>query len=292
MFMHKVSVIIPTYNCGPYIKETLNSVLNQSFSDYEIIVINDGSTDNTDYVLKPYMNRIVYFSQKNKGVSAARNLGIQNAKGEWIAFLDADDIWERSYLQKQINFLSSNPKVDIICRSMFKCKGSFNNIIGIIGTDFDNSKQRIEELILNGNIPSAIVAKRGCFEHERFDETLRGDEDIDLLLRLSQKYNIHYINQPLGKYLKHGTNWTENPIKTLLGHIRICNKFLRISKDIPLKKYVKRKLANTHYSLGLTFYYKGDFLLAFRYFISAIAISPQLLLKLILQGIKKILSKR
>ena len=98
----KVSVIIPVYNCELYIAQAIESVLNQTYTDYEIIVINDGSTDNTYQVLQPYMKKIRYFSQKNKGLSATRNQGIKMAKGKLISLLDADDLFLYYKLQEQV----------------------------------------------------------------------------------------------------------------------------------------------------------------------------------------------
>ncbi|MBM2835200.1 MAG: glycosyl transferase [Candidatus Brocadiaceae bacterium] len=89
----QVSVVIPTYNRAPYVIMAIESVLAQSYQDYEIIVVDDGSTDGTRDVLEPYRDRIRYMYQDNKGVSAARNTGIQESRGEWIAFLDSDDEW-------------------------------------------------------------------------------------------------------------------------------------------------------------------------------------------------------
>src|SRR2546423_11920715 len=103
----KVSVIIAAYNVAEYIGETLVSVFAQTFSDYEVIVINDGSEDEAELAaaLAPYRERIVYRTQDNRGLAAARNAGIRAARGQYIAFLDADDLWEAEFLQKQIEFI-------------------------------------------------------------------------------------------------------------------------------------------------------------------------------------------
>lgn len=107
--MPKFSVIIPTFNREKFVTLALDSVLSQSFSDYEIIVIDDGSTDNTRTALDPYRKRIRYIYQKNSGVSGARNAGIREAKGEWIAFLDSDDEWAPNYLATQMEHAREFP---------------------------------------------------------------------------------------------------------------------------------------------------------------------------------------
>ncbi len=110
-----VSVIIPVYNGEKFIQDAIESVLAQTYKDYEIIVVNDGSTDNTEEVLKPYIDKrlIRYFYQENKGVSAARNKGIREARGEYIAFLDADDVWVDVHLQNSVDALFSHPEAGL-----------------------------------------------------------------------------------------------------------------------------------------------------------------------------------
>ena len=102
--MPKVSVIIPTYNRAHYICETIDSILAQTYRDYEIIVVDDGSADNTRKVLQKYDGKVRYFYQKNRGPSAARNFGISQSQGEYIAFLDDDDLWTENKLELQIDF--------------------------------------------------------------------------------------------------------------------------------------------------------------------------------------------
>ena len=105
----KVSVIIPTYNRSSVLSRAIDSVLRQSFKDFELIVVDDGSTDNTKELIEKYSDQITYIYQDNKGVSAARNKGLEHAKGEWIAFLDSDDEWKKKKLEKQIAFIEINP---------------------------------------------------------------------------------------------------------------------------------------------------------------------------------------
>ncbi|HKV38097.1 MAG TPA: glycosyltransferase family A protein, partial [Blastocatellia bacterium] len=108
--MPRVSVIIPAYNTAPFISQSLDSVLSQSFDDIELIVINDGSPDTPqlESVLGPYMDRIQYIKQENRGLPAARNTGIGRAAGEFLAFLDSDDIWFPDYLEIQVRFLEEH----------------------------------------------------------------------------------------------------------------------------------------------------------------------------------------
>jgi len=106
-----VSVIIPAYNVAPFIGDTLRSVLAQTFSEYEVIIINDGSPDTVELesVLAPYLDRIIYLKQENQGAGAARNTGLRAARGEFVAFLDGDDQWLPAFLEKQLKLIRSGP---------------------------------------------------------------------------------------------------------------------------------------------------------------------------------------
>ena len=117
----KVSVIIPTYNCARYISKAIDSVLKQTYRDFEIIIINDGSSDDTEKVVKPYLKNesVSYIYQENKGVAAARNKGIRNSKGEYIALLDADDYWSSMKLEKQIPIFEKMHEVKLVHSNMY-----------------------------------------------------------------------------------------------------------------------------------------------------------------------------
>ncbi len=110
-----VSVIIPAYNAADFISAALDSIFAQTFNDYEVIVINDGSPDTTllEQALAPYLARIIYLKQENRGAAAARNAGLRIARGRFVAFLDADDFWLPEYLASQINFLDTS-NVDLV----------------------------------------------------------------------------------------------------------------------------------------------------------------------------------
>ena len=192
-----VSVIIPTYNRARVIKEAIDSVLNQEYENYELIVVDDGSTDNTGEILKAYGSDICVLRQENKGVSAARNRGVAKAKGGFIAFLDSDDLWLPEKLTTQINFLKSNPEA-LICQTeeiwirkgkRVNPKKRHSKFSGMI---FEQS------LVLCIVSPSAVMMRKSLFEMVGlFDENLPACEDYDLWLRISSQYPIYLINTPL-----------------------------------------------------------------------------------------------
>jgi glycosyltransferase involved in cell wall biosynthesis len=193
----QVSIIIPTYNRGWIIKEAIDSVLAQDYTEFELIVVDDGSTDHTSGVLDSYGKDIKVLSQKNKGVSAARNRGIAEASGKFIAFLDSDDLWLSQKLSVQIEFFNQNPDA-LICQTeevwirnglRITPKKRHKKPSGMI------FKPSLERCLVS---PSAVMIQRSLFDRVgEFDETLPACEDYDLWLRISCRFPIHLIDTPL-----------------------------------------------------------------------------------------------
>jgi glycosyltransferase involved in cell wall biosynthesis len=193
----QVSVIIPTYNRGWIIKEAIDSVLAQDFKDFELIVVDDGSTDNTSEVFASYGNDIKVLFQKNKGVSAARNRGIAEASGQFIAFLDSDDLWLPQKLSTQVEFFNQVSEA-FICQTeeiwirngrRVNPKKRHKKASGMI------FKPSLELCLVS---PSAVMIRRSLFDRVgRFDETLPACEDYDLWLRISCRFPVHLIDTPL-----------------------------------------------------------------------------------------------
>jgi glycosyltransferase involved in cell wall biosynthesis len=193
----QVSVIIPTYNRGWIIKEAIDSVLAQDYTELELIVVDDGSTDHTSDVLDSYRDVIKVFSQKNKGVSAARNRGIAEASGKFIAFLDSDDLWLSQKLSVQIEFFNQTPDA-LICQTeevwirnglRVNPKKRHKKPSGMI------FKPSLELCLVS---PSAVMIQRSLLDSVgKFDETLPACEDYDLWLRISCRFPVHLIDAPL-----------------------------------------------------------------------------------------------
>lgn len=208
-----ISVIMPAYNCAKYISEAIESVLSQTYKNLEIIVVNDGSIDNTEDILQPFTNSglINYFSQENKGPSAARNRGLKEGKGEYVAFLDADDLWNKDKLEKSVNFLEKN-NFDWVCTSMIKFKQNGEKFIKRIPDNsfaLNFSTKEVKQLT-NGifffssvavHTPTIIV-KRMCFDKVgMFDESFLICEDTDLWLRFEEAgFRGGYLDEPLTIY--------------------------------------------------------------------------------------------
>ena len=196
--MPEVSVIIPTYNRSDRVVRAVQSVLDQSFKDLEILVVDDGSTDDTEARLVPYGTSITYMRQSaNRGVSAARNKGIENSNGTWIAFLDSDDYWLKDKLRFQMEFLRRTPDA-VACQTeeIWIRRGRRVNPKKIHKKPSGEIFQHSLRLCLVS--PSSVILKRCVFDEiGLFDETLEAAEDYDLWLRISCKHPIHLIDRDL-----------------------------------------------------------------------------------------------
>jgi glycosyltransferase involved in cell wall biosynthesis len=186
-----VSVILPTYNRAMWISEAVDSVLAQTEPPFEVIVVDDGSTDETPDLLRTYGDKISVLTQSNKGVSAARNLGINNSKGRYIALLDSDDLWEKDKLDNQLTFFRKNPEA-LICQTgeIWIRNGKRVNPM--------NKHKKRSGMIFEPSLrlclvsPSAVMIKRELFDSiGLFDESLPACEDYDLWLRISCRYPIY-----------------------------------------------------------------------------------------------------
>jgi glycosyltransferase involved in cell wall biosynthesis len=206
----QVSVVIPAYNACKYIVETLESALNQNFQSFEIIVVDDGSTDGTHTVVEKYGDRgVVLLQQPNSGVGAARNRALSVARGEFVALLDSDDLWEPDYLQTMVGFLEQNPEVSIaFSDSLFFGESKF------VGKRFQEvyppsppiTFAKLAGMISHVNV--AATLRREVFTSiGLFDETIRGGEDFELWLRaLHAGCRIEPVPKVLVHYRRHASS--------------------------------------------------------------------------------------
>ena len=198
----KVSVIIPTYNRCAWIKHAIDSVLQQTYQDFELFIIDDGSTDITKGILSEYEDKIKYFYQSNRGPAAARNLGIEKSTGTYICSLDSDDRWVKSKLETQVKLVSENPHITICYTDeIWIRKGIRVNQKKIHQKYSGWIYQRCLPLCIIS--PSSVMIHREVFEKVgNFDEEMKVGEDYDLWLRISQIYPITFINK--NKIIKYG----------------------------------------------------------------------------------------
>ncbi len=203
--MPKVSVVIPTYNREDFISDTINSVLNQTYKDFEIIVVDDGSTDNTKQILERFGSKIKLIEQENSERAISRNNGVKNSSGEYIAFLDSDDVWILDKLENQVNLLDSNLDAILVYGQSLridekgkKIKTAKRQLQGFSGDVFENLLMR-----------NFIVSATPVIRREHFEKTIGFQtkyipyEDWEFWLRFSLLGKFLFINRPLAYYRIH-----------------------------------------------------------------------------------------
>ncbi len=233
--MPKVSVIIPTYQHAHFVGQTIESVLGQTYGDYEVIVVDDGSTDNTSEVLAEFGPRItVIRHRRNRGLSAARNSGISTARGDYVAFLDADDVWMPDKLEKQVPLFDRNQAVGLVYSDALH---------------FDESGVRPEREFdyapgQSGMIHTAVfvalpipmptvVVRRSCFDMVGlFDEALCGCADLDMWLRISNKWAVDFVDEPLAKYRLSESQMHKDTEHMLVDRLRAQEKAFANSPEL------------------------------------------------------------
>ena len=242
-----ISVIIPTYNRKETLKRAIQSVLIQSYTPYEIIVIDDGSEDGTKEWLKDNYPNVKYIYQMNSGVSSARNKGIKFARGDWIALLDSDDEWLPSKLKDQANEIELNPAAKFLHTNEIWIRN------GVRVNQMKKHKKYggyiFEKCLDMCRIsPSSVLIKKDIFnEIGMFDETLKVCEDYDLWLRFASKYPVHFLDQPLiKKYGGHSDQLSKvddgiesyriRSLKKIMNSGILNKKQKTITKDVLVKK--------------------------------------------------------
>lgn len=200
-----VSVVIPTYNRASFVSEAIESVLDQTFSDYEIIVVDDGSTDNTHEILEQYRDKIQYIYQENEGVSAARNTGIKNSTGLWLAFLDSDDKWMPEYLATQMEGIRRSPEISMQTTDCYTIGGErtyfeMNRVIGEFkGRDYLHLSDPFRFVVTHGpwQVGSTIFRRDAIIKAGLFDTSFDLNEDFELMARVALQGSFGLIRDVL-----------------------------------------------------------------------------------------------
>lgn len=223
------SIIMPAYNSEKYISQAIDSVLNQNCTNWELIIINDCSTDNTEQIIKNYqqqdrLNKKIKLINllKNKGVANARNIGIQNAKGKYIAFLDADDIWEKEKLQKQIQILSRS-KADITYTAYMMIDENGKTIKERSIKEILQIKDLLKE---NSIIFSSVVCKKESIENKYFKSEWYHEDYVFLLDLAKEGKNFKGINESLIQYRVHKSGRSFNKQTAAKYRWKIYRKYL------------------------------------------------------------------
>lgn len=263
-----VSVIVPAYNVAGFIKDALDSAFAQTFKDYEVIVVNDGSPDTVELerVLEPYGQRIIYLKQENRGLSGARNTALRHSRAPFIALLDADDIWLPNYLEAQTAAMNADSTLDVIYPDA--------DVFG----DAPEAGQRFMQMCpSNGEVTFESLVRQECnvmicamarretvLRVGLFDETLRSSEDFDLWLRIIKAGGrIAYHREVLARYRKRHGSLSSDPVWMCRHILMVFDKAERTldlsgSERETLAQAKARFLALQRFHEGKRAFFEGD----------------------------------
>lgn len=238
-----VSVIVPVYNGEKYLAEAIESIIKQNYQPLEIIIVDDGSTDKTAEIARQFQEVAHYVYQKNSGPSTARNRGIKLAKGELIAFLDADDLWVEGILPKQIDYLQNNSQVEIV-------KGRLQNLVTEIDPKTKVLRKKLGKPCVSVHIGSAVYRKSVFEKIGLFDENLRHSEDVDFLVRIREnQLNLAVIDAVFLLYRRHKNSLTSQYDHETLNSLQTQSWFRILKKNLDQRRQqnlIKKNGANKY----------------------------------------------
>ena len=235
-----ISVIIPTYNYAAFLPRAIESILCQTYLNYEVIVIDDGSTDGTKQII-PACKQVHYFYQENRRLAAARNAGIEKSKGQYLLFLDADDWLEQNALKSNYEILKNQPTVAFVSGNYHFLKVATNQLYPVTATVLENHYIRLLESNYIG-MHATVLFQRWVFDSIRYDETLPSCEDYDLYLRIARKYPVLHHDPFIATYYFHADGLSHN-YKTMRDSIATVMK-----KQAP---YIRSAEEQKAYQIGL-----------------------------------------
>ena len=267
--MKKVSVIIPTYNGGRYLGETLKSVFAQSYKSFDVLVVDDGSDQCLAEILNPYKDRLYYIYKTNTGPASTRNVGIKLSKGEYIAFLDHDDILHPDKLATQVEIMENHPACGLVYAwpRLINANGDLNPIKY---QQYCPSGDVLKDFIKQNRIVSfsATLIRRSVFNKIGYlDESSEATtcDDYDMWLRIAARYDVMYSPGDLVYYRLHENNLAKNYEQNMNAHVHVLKKCLMdqsmISKlsDNKLHMLVDGNISRTWRKFAYIFYYEEDF---------------------------------
>lgn len=236
-----ISVVIPSYNCAAYLPDALDSVLAQTRHPFEIIVVDDGSTDHTDHVVEPYRSAVRYVRQSNGGEAAARNAGFELARGKWVAFLDADDVWKPQKLEQQLVALADSD--DVVCLHtgyfVFGSESGTGETPPAVRAGQYDFEAFLTQFMVNTS--SAMVPRRA---RARFPTWTNMTPDALFFAELTREGTFRYVDEPLVGYRKHQSQLTRGA-GAAIRSIEARLKWLSAQKTVDLSFAEHDRLVNT-----------------------------------------------
>ncbi len=254
--MPLVSVVIPTYNMAAFIGQAISSVLAQSMTDLELVVVDDGSTDETAQVVSGFGDRVSYIHQANNGGNSARNRGVAAAHGRYVAFLDADDTWLPEKLELQLRVFDEYPSVGFVgCGYQVQNHDGTRSHETVVRRNYPSRDAFVRALqicqILPGSASGVVVRRQTLLEAGPFDQSIRIAEDWDMWLRLAQLCDVHFVEQVLVTIRRHGGK----PAFRNLANFERWHRYV-IEKNIPAERR-PAALAMMHARLGSSYLVEG-----------------------------------
>jgi glycosyltransferase involved in cell wall biosynthesis len=278
MTSQKVSVIIPTYNYGRFVGEAVQSVLAQTFPAYEVIVVDDDSSDNTEEIIAKFGDKVKYIKQKNGGVGMARNTGVKHSSGDFIAFLDADDIWLPQKLERQIQLFQNDNEIGLVTGGMREFGKNGETI-----AKYQNGQNGwcAENILLFESVTigpgSTALIKREVFETVGgFDETkeMHPSEDWEFCYRVARIFKLAYLPELLVEYRNHGNN----------GHLQIPRferamllAFEKTFRDnsVEIQKLKRQSYGTLHKVLAGSYFHARDYRQFIKHSVKSFWLYPQ-----------------
>lgn len=296
MSVPQVSVIIASYNYARYLPSALDSVLSQTFQDFEIILVDDGSTDESLAICERYASQYPSLIQlytharhANKGMPRSWNLAIEKSRGKYIAFLGADDIWLAHKLERQVQVFAEFPNVSLVYSLAYTidAEGNFRNNRETIGKPVAQPQRAVKELIQENSVPALTASFRRSWIEKKggFDESLEALADWDLWLRIAADAQIFCVPEPLALYRIHGAN----SYSALVQSRKVATDWLvvlkkvkaNLAKDNPdaaeVKSIIWKRYRQIALDLSYSQYYRGNYAQAKKYLFFALKFQPALL---------------
>ena len=256
-----VGVVIPNFNYSKYLPEAIDSVLAQTYPNIEIIVVDDGSTDNSIDILQNYEGKIRVIQQANSGVSAARNRGVSESQGKFIAFLDADDSWLPRKIERQISEFLTDPKLGLVHVGVNETDSVGNTLrIRRDGMEGEVSQELLllRSAVLGGG--SGLMVPRDVFDKiGGFDLNLSTSADWEIFYRISSRYPVGFVNETLVKYRMHGTNMHGNVPQMQRELLYAFEKIFK-DDDVAIQSIRRNAYGNLYQILAGSYFRYGDYL--------------------------------
>ena len=282
--MPEVSVLIPSYNHAQFLPDALQSVFQQTFTDYEIVAVDDGSTDGSVEILQSYGERIRLFTQQNRGTYPTLNRCIAESRGIYLAILNSDDLWMPTKLEKQAALLRAHPEVGLVHTGGHFIDGEGRVLPGNpLGFEWPRTPMGniIEALVrCNKIIASSVLIRRECFERlGGFREDLFGSGDWEMWFRVALEYDIGYIDEPLTMYRVHGANASFQHRRVYEDDVKVRTETIHANESRLWQRATDRKamrlaLAHSYACLGTEYALLGERRRARKAYLRSLQIYP------------------